>query len=133
MGRPFDLPRPRLGRRATSTGSSSSRTSPSESDSRVSFATSPITTPLTGLYNRRRFAQELERELASARRYETGGALLVIDLDNFKYMNDSAGHAAGDELIRAVANVAQGKAPRDRLPRASGRRRVRRAPAAFDS
>ena len=61
--------------------------------------------PLTGLFNRRRFAQELERELASARRYKTGGALLVIDLDNFKYMNDSAGHAAGDELIRAVAKV----------------------------
>lgn len=60
---------------------------------------------LTGLYNRRRFVQELERELASARRYETGGALMVIDLDNFKYMNDSAGHAAGDELIRAVAKA----------------------------
>jgi diguanylate cyclase (GGDEF)-like protein/PAS domain S-box-containing protein len=60
---------------------------------------------LTGLFNRRRFVQELERELASARRYETGGALLVIDLDNFKYMNDSAGHAAGDELIRSVAKA----------------------------
>ncbi|HYH61104.1 MAG TPA: EAL domain-containing protein [Solirubrobacterales bacterium] len=64
---------------------------------------------LTGLYNRRRFSQELERELTSARRYGTGGALLVIDLDNFKYMNDSAGHAAGDELIRAVANVLKAK------------------------
>ena len=60
---------------------------------------------LTGLFNRRRFAEELERELATARRYETGGALLVIDLDHFKYMNDSAGHAAGDDLIRAVAKA----------------------------
>ena len=65
--------------------------------------------PLTGLFNRRRFAQELERELASARRYGSGGALLVIDLDNFKYMNDSAGHAAGDELIRVVASVLRKK------------------------
>ncbi len=65
--------------------------------------------PLTGLFNRRRFAQELERELASARRYDTGGALLVIDLDNFKYMNDSSGHAAGDELIRGVAKALKAK------------------------
>jgi len=64
---------------------------------------------LTGLYNRRRFSAELERELSSARRYGSGGALLLIDLDNFKYMNDSAGHAAGDELIRAVANVLKTK------------------------
>lgn len=65
--------------------------------------------PLTGLFNRRRFAEELEREIASARRYETGGALLVIDLDNFKYMNDSAGHAAGDELIRGAAKALKAK------------------------
>lgn len=64
---------------------------------------------LTGLFNRRRFAQELEREIASARRYQTGGALLVLDLDNFKYMNDSAGHAVGDELIRGVASALREK------------------------
>src|SRR5687767_960873 len=64
---------------------------------------------LTGLFNRRRFVQELEREIASARRYQTGGALLVLDLDNFKYMNDSAGHAVGDELIRGVARALREK------------------------
>jgi diguanylate cyclase (GGDEF)-like protein/PAS domain S-box-containing protein len=65
--------------------------------------------PLTGLFNRRRFTHELERELAGSSRYATGGAVLVIDLDNFKYINDSAGHAAGDEFIRAVANALRGK------------------------
>jgi len=60
---------------------------------------------LTGLFNRRRFEAELERELVSSRRYDTGGALLVLDLDNFKYVNDSLGHAAGDELISAVGHA----------------------------
>jgi diguanylate cyclase (GGDEF)-like protein/PAS domain S-box-containing protein len=60
---------------------------------------------LTGLFNRRRFEAELERELESSRRYDTGGALIVLDLDNFKYVNDSLGHAAGDELISAVGHA----------------------------
>jgi diguanylate cyclase (GGDEF)-like protein/PAS domain S-box-containing protein len=61
--------------------------------------------PLTGLFNRRRFEQELERELESSRRYGTGGALLVLDLDNFRYVNDSLGHPAGDELISSVGHA----------------------------
>jgi diguanylate cyclase (GGDEF)-like protein len=60
---------------------------------------------LTGLFNRRRFEEELEREVASARRYGTRGAVMVLDLDHFKYVNDSLGHAAGDELIVSVANA----------------------------
>ena len=60
---------------------------------------------LTGLFNRRRFREELDRELAVAHRYETGGAVLALDLDHFKYINDSLGHAAGDELICRVAAV----------------------------
>ena len=60
---------------------------------------------LTGLFNRRRFEAELERELESSRRYDTGGALLVLDLDNFKYVNDSLGHSAGDELITSVSHA----------------------------
>ncbi len=54
---------------------------------------------LTGMFNRRRFEQELERELAHAARYETRCAVLAIDLDHFKYVNDTLGHAVGDELI----------------------------------
>ncbi len=61
--------------------------------------------PLTGLFNRRRFEEELEREILSARRFETTGAVLVLDLDHFKLVNDSFGHAVGDELIAAVSEV----------------------------
>lgn len=59
--------------------------------------------PLTGVFNRRRFEQELTRELARLARGGGEGALLVIDLDRFKAVNDTLGHAAGDELIAAVA------------------------------
>ena len=58
---------------------------------------------LTGLFNRRRFQDELQRELEAALRYETSGALLFIDLDQFKFVNDSLGHQAGDELLKGVA------------------------------
>jgi diguanylate cyclase (GGDEF)-like protein/PAS domain S-box-containing protein len=67
---------------------------------------------LTGLFNRRRFEEELTRELASAERYETKVAVMAIDLDDFKYINDSLGHSIGDELITRV-----GQAVRDRLRR----------------
>ena len=59
--------------------------------------------PLTGSFNRRRFEQELERELDRVARYSGGGAVLAIDLDHFKYVNDTLGHAVGDELIARVA------------------------------
>jgi diguanylate cyclase (GGDEF)-like protein/PAS domain S-box-containing protein len=61
--------------------------------------------PLTGVFNRTRFERELDREAAHARRYGKGGALLALDLDHFKYVNDSLGHAAGDDMIRQVAAV----------------------------
>jgi diguanylate cyclase (GGDEF)-like protein/PAS domain S-box-containing protein len=64
---------------------------------------------LTGLYNRRRFAAELQREIAGAERYQTGGAILVLDLDHFKLVNDSLGHAAGDELLATVAKAVEGR------------------------
>ena len=65
---------------------------------------------LTGLFNRRRFEEELSRELALAERHGGRAALLAIDLDNFKYINDSLGHSIGDELIARV-----GEALSDRL------------------
>lgn len=54
---------------------------------------------LTNLFNRRYFCEELEKLLASSERYGTSGALLFLDVDNFKYINDTLGHAAGDKLL----------------------------------
>jgi diguanylate cyclase (GGDEF)-like protein/PAS domain S-box-containing protein len=61
--------------------------------------------PLTGLLNRRCFELEVERHLAQVARYGATGALLVLDIDHFKTINDSLGHNAGDELIIGVAGV----------------------------
>jgi diguanylate cyclase (GGDEF)-like protein/PAS domain S-box-containing protein len=58
---------------------------------------------LTGLYNRRRFNEELTREVVRAQRYGGKGAVLALDLDGFKLVNDSMGHAAGDELVARLA------------------------------
>ena len=61
--------------------------------------------PLTGLLNRRGLERELEAQLARARRYPCGGTLAVIDLDGFKHVNDTLGHAAGDTLIAGIADA----------------------------
>jgi diguanylate cyclase (GGDEF)-like protein/PAS domain S-box-containing protein len=60
---------------------------------------------LTGLFNRRRFEEELDRHIAHGRRYGTDGALLLLDLDDFKQVNDTFGHRAGDRALTAVAVV----------------------------
>jgi diguanylate cyclase (GGDEF)-like protein/PAS domain S-box-containing protein len=61
--------------------------------------------PLTGLFNRRRFEEELDRHIAHGRRYGMSGALLLLDLDDFKRVNDNFGHRAGDRVLTAVATV----------------------------
>jgi two-component system cell cycle response regulator len=58
---------------------------------------------LTGLGNRRRLDEDLERLADQARRYEHSTAVVLFDVDRFKQFNDSAGHAAGDEVLRSVA------------------------------
>ena len=62
---------------------------------------------LTSLFNRRRFQEELERELALAQRHGNQGALLFMDLDDFKGINDSFGHGAGDAALVNLAGVLQ--------------------------
>ncbi len=58
---------------------------------------------LTGLINRRRFQEELDQHIAYTQRYGHQGALLFIDLDQFKYINDSFGHQEGDQFLVQVA------------------------------
>jgi len=59
--------------------------------------------PLLDILNRRGFERELKRALAHVKRYGTQAALMFVDLDGFKGINDRFGHAAGDALLKAVA------------------------------
>ena len=61
--------------------------------------------PLLDILNRRGFERELTRSLAYVKRYGTPAALLYLDLDDFKSVNDCHGHAAGDAVLRAVASA----------------------------
>ncbi|MBD3219094.1 MAG: diguanylate cyclase [candidate division Zixibacteria bacterium] len=60
---------------------------------------------MTGLYNRRYFMEALDREISRALRYNSDLVLCVIDLDNFKLINDSFGHPAGDMIIECVGKI----------------------------
>ncbi|HUX30062.1 MAG TPA: EAL domain-containing protein [Thiobacillus sp.] len=76
---------------------------------------------LTGLINRREFEQRLERTLLSALQQNREHALCYMDLDQFKVINDSCGHAAGDELLRQLALLLKGNLrERDTLARLGG-------------
>ena len=63
--------------------------------------------PLTDLCNRRRFTDEFEKSLQAAIRYKHNNSLLFLDLDQFKDINDTSGHRAGDELLQSVAKSLQ--------------------------
>jgi diguanylate cyclase (GGDEF)-like protein/PAS domain S-box-containing protein len=60
---------------------------------------------LTGLLNRRGFETAMDTHLADAARYGTPGALILLDVDHFKYVNDSRGHEVGDRVLVAVAEA----------------------------
>ncbi len=62
---------------------------------------------LLGIPNRRGFERELNRSIAYIKRYRASGALVVLDVDRLKPINDVHGHAAGDEVLRAVVAVLQ--------------------------
>jgi diguanylate cyclase (GGDEF)-like protein len=76
---------------------------------------------LTGLPNRRLFQDRLAIALERARRTGTQTALLIIDLDRFKQVNDSVGHHAGDQLLKCVGDLFQGRVRRsDTVARTGG-------------
>lgn len=78
---------------------------------------------LTGLFNRDAFERELSREIRRAARDGIGGAALVIDLDQFKDVNDRLGHQAGDDLLRGVADALMHRVRRTDLVARLGRDR----------
>ena len=61
---------------------------------------------LTGTFNRRHFLELVEREWSRAKRYEMSCALLLMDIDHFKQVNDRHGHLCGDQLLREIAEAA---------------------------
>jgi diguanylate cyclase (GGDEF)-like protein len=67
-----------------------------------------ITDPLTGLANRRRLMARLEEEVVRARRYKTPLSVVMIDIDHFKQVNDTHGHAMGDEVLRNTGAMLKG-------------------------
>lgn len=65
--------------------------------------------PLTGVLNRRRFEEELIRQLDRCRRYDEHAVLVMLDIDHFKSINDGYGHGVGDEVLETVAAALLGK------------------------
>ena len=63
-----------------------------------------LTDPLTGCYNRRSFEIQLEKDLLMARRLQRPLSLIMLDLDRFKHLNDTAGHDAGDVALRQLVD-----------------------------
>ncbi len=66
------------------------------------------TDPLTGTFNRRRFLQVAEQQLALARRHCFPTSVLIIDFDHFKSINDRFGHVAGDRVLKEATTLMQG-------------------------
>ncbi len=72
-------------------------------ESMARLKTMAITDPLTGLFNRRHFAEQLARQFSEAMRYDNDLSCVMIDLDHYKEFNDTLGHQMGDKLLQAMA------------------------------
>jgi diguanylate cyclase (GGDEF)-like protein len=80
-----------------------------------------MTDSLTGLANRRMFEIELQKSLAFVKRYKRRSALLFVDIDAFKSINDQFGHLAGDHALKLVADILkQNVRPNDLVARLGG-------------
>lgn len=80
-----------------------------ELKSKLRFALeNAATDPLTGLFNRRYFERRLKEESAHARRHKKPFAIIVLDLDHFKLVNDTYGHEDGDKVLKLVADHLSG-------------------------
>lgn len=64
-----------------------------------------VTDKLTGLYNRRKLDELLDEEMVRARRYEVAVSIIILDIDHFKRINDTYGHAVGDDVLVGVAKL----------------------------
>lgn len=62
-----------------------------------------VTDALTGLYNRRHFADNFDREFLRAKRYNSDLSIAIIDVDNFKAINDTFGHGCGDYVLKEIS------------------------------
>ena len=74
---------------------------------RRTLAELTVTDPLTQLANRRSFDEHLKKEVKRLARSKEGLAMLVVDIDDFKKINDTLGHAAGDECLVQIARILQ--------------------------
>ena len=70
---------------------------------------------LTGLYNKRYFLEAVDREVARARRYTRPLALIMIDIDHFKNINDTYGHLAGDHILKELGEILKSRVRREEL------------------
>lgn len=92
------------------------------------------TDALTGLYNRRHFDTQLENELRRAQRFGNSLAVVMFDLDRFKAVNDQWGHAQGDTVLHAFADVLRGHSRRiDTVARIGGEEFAAILPATEES
>jgi len=77
--------------------------------------------PLTGLYNRRFFAEAFDKEVSRHERYSASAAVVLFDIDDFKLVNDTYGHATGDDVLRQIGDVVSGMIrPADSFARIGG-------------